>query len=65
MNRRPRLPGADELFRATGGAAQTAALAEVSSEPSAASRRTVAADSHGQARGPRATSAAPATVRLR
>jgi hypothetical protein len=29
MNRRPRLPGADELFRATGGAARSAALAEV------------------------------------
>ena len=29
MNRRPRLPGADELFRATGGGASRAALAEV------------------------------------
>jgi hypothetical protein len=32
MNRRPRLPGADELFRATGGAARSAALAEVSDD---------------------------------
>jgi hypothetical protein len=28
MNRRPRLPGADELFRSTGGGGQRAALAE-------------------------------------
>jgi hypothetical protein len=39
MNRRPRLPGADELFRATGGAAQTAALAEVGVQREERSRR--------------------------
>jgi len=61
MNRRPRLPGADELFRATGGAAQTAALAEVNTDPSASGRRTAAAESRGEGRvGPRATSAAAA-----
>jgi hypothetical protein len=31
MNRRPRLPGADELFRSTGGGGQRAALAEAPS----------------------------------
>jgi hypothetical protein len=40
MNRRPRLPGADELFRATGGgpASQAAALAELPASDSRLAR---------------------------
>jgi hypothetical protein len=33
MNRRSRLPGADELFRATAGTTQAAVLAEVTTDP--------------------------------
>lgn len=54
MNRRPRLPGADELFRATGGGAQSAALAEMPAESGVRSTR------HAAARGAAQPSAASA-----
>lgn len=56
MNRRPRLPGADELFRATGATAQSAALAEVPAEPAVRSHR------HGAGRAGAEPTAVPAAA---
>lgn len=65
MNRRPRLPGADELFRSTGGPSQRAGLAEVGQSERAQPSSGVDAAEHVAAVDPAARGARSAAQPIR